>query len=1460
MGSSVEATYSLSPMQHGMLFQHIAGQQPGIDVEQILFELREVVDVQAMAAAWQLVVDRHAPLRTGFRWEGLVDPRQDVYRAVRAPFEVQDWSALDDEAELEERFQSYVAADRTRGFDLASPPLTRLLLARVTHERFWGVWTFPHILLDGRSFPIVLNDLFSIYEAARAGSEAGLPPPRPYASFLDWLRGNPPSGAAEFWGELLRGFDAPTPLPSSQPARSVGSTSSGDRERRLSRDLTERLRSLADAAGVTLPVIVQGAWALLLARYSGETDVVFGATRACRRGTVRDADSIAGLFINTLPVRVRVEPEVELVPWLREIRAQQRSLARYEHTPLVDVMGCSGLPRRTSLFDSLVVFDHETVATSLRKQGPRFANRDFRLVERNGYPLTLYAYGELELLLTLRYEHAHIDDSLAAQVLGHLACLMEQMAQTSRSRLREITMLSDAERRKLLEAWNATNRPIPGDALVHQLIESQAELTPDAPALVWNEQAFTYQELNGQANQLAHHLRGLGVGPDMLVGVATRRDVEMLVATLAVLKAGGAYLPLDHSYPAERIRMMLEDSGVSILLTQEGLLAALPPTAARVLCLDRDRELFSRQPTHNLDPVSRADHLAYVIYTSGSTGRPKGVMVEHRNVVNFFTGMDAWIERPSHGAQPGVWLAVTSLSFDISVLELLWTLSRGFKVVLHAGQANGSNRQSHRGRPMCFGVFYFASDGGTQGRNCYELLLEGARIADRRGFDFVSIPERHFHAFGGLYPNPSVAAAAIAAITDRIQIRAGSVVMPLHDPIRVAEEWSVVDNLSGGRVAIAFASGWQPNDFLLSPDAYRQRKELTTQGIEQVRALWRGEGLTRRNPMGEEVEVHTLPRPVQPELPVWITTAGDIETWRTAGVMGANVLTHLLGQTVDQVAEKVEAYRKARSQQGHDGSGTVTLMLHTLVGQSDEAVRETVRAPMKRYLASSVSLIKGFISSFPAFRKPEEGRPEAEEIDLSELSEEEMDAILEHSFERYFEASALFGSPARCLAMVDRLRAAGVDEIACLIDFGVEADVVLDSLALLDEVRLAANEQACEQEEFGVDALIQRHGVTHMQCTPSMAFMLLLDRETRRSLARLRTMVIGGEAFPAALARELRRETEADLINAYGPTETTIWSTCHRVDSEEDIVPIGRPIANTELYVLDSSMQPVPVGVPGELYIGGSGVVRGYFGQPVLTAERFVPHPFSGAEAGARLYRTGDLVRYRQNGCLEFLGRLDQQVKVRGHRIELGEIESAILACDGVAEAVAVVREDAPGDQALVAYFTARDEASGDVELVRQRLRAQLPEFMLPSAVVLLDAMPRTPNAKLDRKRLPSPREAARRPGEGREPPADEFQRLVAGVWQEVLGLSGIGADGNFFDLGGHSLLTVRVQSKLRERLGRRIPVTDLFRFPTVRSLAKHLAGGPSSEPGGRSGQKRAEKRRAALARRLARGSERGAS
>lgn len=1960
----ITARYSLSPMQQGMLFHSAYEQQAGYYIEQLVCHLLEPIDCFVLMQSWQQIVERHPILATSFHRNSVNQLQQVTHQHIQLPFKLEDWRGLG-RAEQDGKFEAYLKHDRQTSFDITTAPLMRLALFQYEEADYTLVWTFHHSLIDGRSMAIVLEEAFALYDASRWHQPCSLPDRHPYREYIDWLDQQSFADAEPFWRKLLQGFTTPTQLPNLHNSALTSNSNApvmaryGCCQTQLSPELTASLQARAQENQLTLNTLVQGAWALLLSRYSDATDVVFGATRACRYSSIATAESMIGLFINTLPVRTQISADTELLPWLKELRSQWVGMRDYEHTPLVKVQEWSDVPAGTALFDSILVFDHSDIGGTLRTLGGNWTEREVDLLEQMHYPLVLNAYGGSALTLKIQFDRHQFNEEAILRMLDHLetlfrsivtypqrrvnelpmfsfscfvvgdgvlalscleilfekgcqvfgvystdhslqewaeehgiphavsrqafqeqifsveydylfsinnvewiipanvitrarkatinyhdsplpkyaglyatswallngetqhavtwhevvseidaGCILKQKSvpiladdtafslnsrcldaavnsfdelvqelaiglvepysqdlsqrsyfgptyrpaaasllafdirssdlcnlvkaldfgpvrnqlglpklwlpggvvavgsahaittspsipgrvlkldsdgvciattdgaiqlsdlttldgkdlsverliedygvqigivlpvldadlrdaisqrnaaicrheqvwaerlmqlapfkhpylpvetasprlgipthhypialqteqvepksllsmfaaycarlstepefdlglQTDAQRsvapeifaqrvplrvqtkagesfsqfneqlaatldkisrlggfrytlfrrypelcdriqsnclpvaivlathphqldwqhlgasiafvayedgsppelvhagflndaycaaivqqlqslmtaciehpeqsLERLPLLSVAEQQKILVEWNQTATSFPEDHCIHELFEIQAAQHPDQIAVAFENRQLTYQQLNAQSNQLAHYLRSRGVGPDVLVGLYMERSLEMMVGLLAIHKAGGAYLPLDPGFPQDRISFMLQDSQVPIILTQQRLVSDLAVGVdARIVPIDTLEEALTQQSTTNCASGVSPENLSYMIYTSGSTGKPKGVMVEHRNVVNFFTGMDSVI---SHDP-PGVWLAATSLSFDISVLELFWTLARGFKVVIYNAREERTQSSAqelgllYADKPIDFSLFYFSScDENENATAKYRLLMEGVKFGDANGFKAVWTPERHFHAFGGLFPNPAVTSAAIAAITKQIQIRAGSCVSPLHSPVRIAEDWSLVDNLSSGRVGISFAAGWQPNDFVLRPETFQNRKDIMFQQIEEVQALWRGEAVTYPNGQGEPVAVQTLPRPIQPQLPVWITAAGNPETFRIAGAKGFHVLTHLLGQSLEELAEKIAGYRQAWAENGHPGQGTVTLMLHTFVGQRDDEVREIVRQPMRQYLSSSLDLIKLAAWSFPTFKQKTTN--DQGQFSLSQLSTQDMDEVLDFSFERYFETSGLFGTVDTCLRMVDRIKGIDVDEIACLIDYGVDPNAVLAQLSLLNQVKARANESTkpeIEAQDSSVAGLIQHHQVTHLQCTPSMAGMLIADHSTRAMMGQIRSLMVGGEAFTEALATQLQQVVSGQIHNMYGPTETTIWSATYTLTGVDGVVPIGRAIANTELYVLDRNQQPLPIGVPGELLIGGKGVTRGYMNRPELTQQRFVPNPFS-TDPTARLYRTGDLVRYRIEGDLEFLGRIDFQVKVRGYRIELGEIETILSRHESIRETVIVVREDVLGDKRLVAYVIPQPGEQPSSATLRDYLLSQLPEYMVPSNFMLLEAFPLTPNKKVDRKALPAPTWVQQDAEAEQTITSNPTEQMLTEIWQRMLQVPQIGIEDSFFDLGGNSLIAVTLIGEIRSVFNVELPLMSLFRNPTIRAMA----------------------------------------
>lgn len=1040
-------SYPLSPLQQGMLFHRLEARSPGVDLEQCICELHEEIDVARFDRAWREVVARHAILRTSFVWNASSEPRQVIVPAaqVRLSFQHMEFGS---EREARHGLEAYLADDRRAGFASLEAPLLRIALLRGGPRRHWWVATFHHLLLDGRALVVLFKEAHEIHDALVAGRTIDLPPPRPYRAYIDWLQTLYPARAETFWREQLAGLSAPTLLPIARretPALD-DVAARGELAFRLSAAKTAELRAAAKQHDVTLNTLVQAAWALVLSRYTGEDEVVFGAVRACRHIPVEGAASMVGLFINTVPVRVGVPSAAPLATWLRTLRETWVALRDYEHTPLMQVQQWSGIAPGQPLFETLLNFQDPSWDTALRELGGNWAAREFDIRSQPNYPLAVDAYGGAAVIVKMLYDRRRFDDEAIARLLCHYRVVLEAFAGPAAT-VGELPMLTAREERQVLHEWQGETLPS-SDTPVHTLVEEHARRTPAAPAVADGREAWTYAELDRRAGALAARLRELGVQRETIVAVCLERSAEMIAAWLGILKAGGAFLPIDPQYPAERIRFMLEDSGAPVVI-RDGLQAervgnARPPLAAG---------------------VRPASDLAYVIYTSGSTGQPKGVQVEQRALLNLV----AW----------------------------------------------------------------------------------------------------HQHAF---------------------RVTAADRATQLASPAFDASVWEVWPYLAAG------ASVHIPDeDTRISPAA-----------------LWR-----------------------------WLA---------------------------------------------------------------------------------------------------------AQRITISFL--------------------------------------------------------------------------------------------------PTPLAEAMMDEPWPEGLA-LRALLTGGD--------KLKRRPPANfpcaLINNYGPTENAVVSTSGvvaAVAAPAGAPSIGRPIANTRCLILDRALRPVPVGVTGELFVGGASLARGYLDRPQLTAERFPPLP-AGLECHPlddklpafpgkgridchlmddnRVYRTGDLARWTAEGEIEFIGRLDHQVKIRGHRIELGEIEGVLQSHPAVREALVVARADERAGAQLVAYALAECHPLGDnlAAQVVEHLRGKLPAYMVPSALVFLESWPLTPNGKIDRAALPAPRATPNDAAIDTAAPHTPTELAVARIWAEILGRTSVGRHENFFDLGGHSLLAAQVVSRLNQSLQAALTVRAVFDQPTVAGLAREV-------------------------------------
>ena len=1033
--ANIQDIYGLSPLQDGILFHHLLSAQgdPYLLVGQMAFASRDLLD--RYLAAVQRVIDRHDILRTSIEWEGMSAPAQVVWRQASL---VVTEVVLDRDSPAHEQLAQRFDPRRNR-IDLRQAPLLRFAVTRDPGQERWLLLVLLHHLIGDHSTLEVMHDEVRKILSGR-GHE--LSPPYPFRNMVAQSRGSKATAEHErFFRSMLSDIDEPTtPFGLDRVHGDGGGVA--EARRTLPESLNTRLRVVARRLGVSLASLCHLAWGQVVARSSGRERVVFGTVLFGRMHAGAGGDRTMGLFINTLPLRLDLDGTA-VEDSVRHAHARLAELMAHEHASLALAQRCSGVAAPAPLFSSILNYRHNTKPAGSSADQDGAGVRGIEWLggeERTNYPLMLAIedYGQA-LGVTAQVVHPLSADRICALMQQALDQLAEALERAPRSPVRQLDVLPYEERQLLLDAWNRTQAQYRRDRSFVEQFEAQVGQFPDAVALVFGDAELSYAALNARANRLARRLRKCGVGTDVVVGLALERGVEMMVALLAVLKAGGAYLPLDPDYPPERLAHMLRDSGAALVLTQRTLLEQFSPvleeTGAEAWLLD-EQDGDEGRDAGNIDVVVHPESLAYVIYTSGSTGLPKGVMVRHDAVTNFLATM---AEQPGLSANDRV-LGLTSLSFDIAVLELWLPLTIGAQVVL----------------------------------------------ADR--------------------------AAA-------------------HDPPRLK-------------------------------------------------------------------------------------------------------------------------------------------------------------------------------------------------------------------------------------------------------------------------------------------SMVAKHGVTLIQATPS-TWRMLLDHDGPSLPASCRVLC-GGEALPPDLAWRLVAQA-GEVWNLYGPTETTVWSARHRLDAQDDRPLLGGPIGNTTLHILDHDLNLAPVGVAGELYIGGAGLARGYWRRGALTAERFIPDPFG--PPGARLYRTGDVARWRADGMIEYIGRSDHQVKIRGFRIELGEIEARLMAQDGVRSAVVVAREAGAGRR-LVGYVSG--EASLDGSTLKTALSSVLPDYMVPVRIVVLDRLPLTPNGKIDRKALPAPDQLAA--SSEHVPPRTPVEVALAAIWADLLRQPNIGVTDNFFELGGDSLTAVQLVSRIKRDLGHDLPLNRLFEMTTVETMAAALA------------------------------------
>jgi amino acid adenylation domain-containing protein len=1271
-----EGSFPLSPMQYGMLLHSADTPGTGVYVLQLLVTVRDAMDLPRFEQALRELVGRHAALRTSFWLDDPDGPSQTEHTDVDVVLPVQDLRRYQDTATRLARVREYLDADKTRPFNGGDRPPMRFVVIRVADEEYRFVWTCHHALMDGRSCVAVVAELFGQYDRMLSGgTPQPLPTRRPYADYVRWLSAQDHAGAEEFWREHLAGVTGSTPLAlDSVRQLDVGEMAFAATGIELTKETTERLYARADEHRVTANNFVQAAWAVLLHRLSGRRDVLFGTARACRSFS-DDADAMIGMFVNMLPLRVIVHPDMTVVELLRRLRHDQMTLRSFEHASPAQIHRWAGISTSGPLFESVVTFENYQYGTYFRSLGGGWKHRDASYEGYTSYPLSLYAYRDKRLVLDLGYDRRRFADSVPPQLLANLRILLDAMTSAPHTTLAELPGLEGID------------------------ITPSCSPAPEDTRAWWVERLATLEPL--------------------------------------CLPVGDGRPGAPRSYDTVRLQV---PEGLAEDARAEWLLTAILTFLARYTGED-GRDVEVRWPVRPVVGTRWDDRSApYLPFRVPA-------ITDGPDIAEFQEDVKRQLELlAEHGAvPPDVWARHSQLRAHSSLA------GDGLPIVIEQVPDLATPAVTRAGTVLLVQI-------PRDGDSCRLLVSRDARL----GGTAPALAHR-------LATYLRAGAASAGTAVTRLPL------MPEHERRRVLVDCNdtAVDHPLNECVHHIFMR-------------QARRRPHAPALVFDGRTLSYGELDHRSTELAEYLGSH-----------------------------GAGP-GRFVGVYFERSAEMVVTLLAVMK------TGAAFVPLDPIY--PPERVARIVTASGISLLLTQASLV-GDVQGLPTRVLVLDGARQA----IGHVGGHHCDRVTPQQHSAYLiSTSGSTGQP-KIVDVTHR----GLTNVLCSLarTLGLNEDdqflavttVCFDMayvelfLPLVTGGRVEVVSQRATMDGFELRRRVDDSRPTVMQATPATWRMLIAAGWTGD---RRVTALCGGEALSRDLADGLL-DRVGRLWNVYGPTETTIFSSVAAVARDQPIT-IGLPVDNTQLFVLDPWQQPVPPGMPGELYIGGDGVAAGYLGDPDLTRTRFVRSPLSG---GGRMYRTGDRVRRLPDGRVEFLDRLDEQVKVHGYRVEPREIAAELRKYPGVAETVVVAREDAPGVRRLVGYLTAvdRDRPPSTAEL-RSHLMATLPRYMVPTALVTVPQLPRTPNGKIDHRALPRPTDLDLLPtGATRVAPRTPTEQAIAAIWCNVLGLVVVGIDDNFLDVGGDSLLLMHVTTRLRAEFDESLSRVDMFMYPTIRAMAGHL-------------------------------------